>query len=62
MWLAAGRDLVEKDTGTQREAIANGAMSTEKEVRVRTPWKISFLYTTRYFLRTMKKDSTTQIL
>lgn len=62
MWLAAGRDLVGKDTGTEREAIAKGAMSMEKEVRARAPWKISFLNTTRYFLRTMNKDSITQSL
>lgn len=64
MWLAARRDLVEKDTdtGTQREATANGAMFMEKEVRARAPWKTSFLNTTRYFLRTMKKYRTTQTL
>lgn len=62
MWLAVRRDLVEKDTGTQREAIANGAMFMEKEVRARAPWKTSFLNMTRYFFRTMKKDSATQTL
>lgn len=49
------------DTGTHREAIANGAMFMEKEVRARAPWK-TFLNTTRYFLRTMKKDRATQTL